>query len=163
MKKTVIATLIVAGIVSAHEAFLSQDAAAQTVSDQDIQLLRKDLRSQKKQIVAANLTLTDAEAQKFWPLYDQYSAELARINDTKLSLVKEYAGNYGSLTDAQALSIIQRWSAADESAIQLRIKYIPIVQKVLPGKKAALFFQIDRRLGVVMDLQIAGEIPFVEP
>ncbi len=32
-------------------------------SDEDIQLLRKDLRSQKKQIVAANMKLTDAQAE----------------------------------------------------------------------------------------------------
>jgi hypothetical protein len=163
MRKIVVAALIVAGIFFAHGPLSSQNAVSPTLSDQDIQLLRKDLRSQKKQIVAANLTLTDAEAQHFWPIYDRYTAELAKINDAKLSLVKEYADNYATLTDPQALSIIQRWSAADESVVQLRIKYIRIIQKVLPGKKTALFFQIDRRLGAVMDLQVASEIPIAEP
>jgi len=32
---------------------------------------------------------------------------------------------------------------------------------VLPGKKAALFFQIDRRLYALMDLQTASEVPLV--
>jgi len=113
--------------------------------------------------VAANVALTDAEAQKFWPIYDQYVAELAKINDTKLSLVKEYAANYASFTDAQAQSIMERWTAADDAALQLRIKYIPIFQKVLPGKKVALFFQVDRRIGVLTDLQVASEIPLLEP
>src|SRR5271168_876606 len=59
-------------------------------SDQDLLLLRKDVRSLKKQIVAANMDLTDSEAEKFWPIYDQYTTELAKINDTKAALIKEY-------------------------------------------------------------------------
>jgi len=53
----------------------------QVVSDQDIQLLRRDIRSEKKQIIAANLSLTATEATKFWPVYDQYQAEYKRIGD----------------------------------------------------------------------------------
>lgn len=107
--------------------------------------------------------MTDAEAQKFWPIYDQYATELTKINDTKISLIKEYAASYSTLTDAQAQSITERWTAADDAALQLRIKYIPILQKVLPGKKAALFFQVDRKVGVLMDLQVASEVPLIEP
>jgi hypothetical protein len=162
MKRIVIATLIMAGMFFVQPLF-SQNAAAPPVSDRDLQLLRKDLRLQKKQIVAANVTLNEVEAQKFWPIYDQYAAELAKVYDSKVVLIKEYAANYASLTDAQAQSIMERWTAADDAAIQLRSKYIPIVQKVLPGKKAALFFQVDRRIGVLMDLQVASEIPLVEP
>jgi hypothetical protein len=160
MRKIIFAAFIVAGILLGRGPLLSQNAA--TV-DRDLQLLRKDLRSQRKQIVAANVTLTAAEAQKFWPIYDQYAAELAKINDTKLSLIKEYAANYAAFTDAQAQSIMERWTAEDDAAIQLRIKYIPILQKVLPGKTVALFFQVDRRIGVLMDLQVASDIPLVEP
>jgi hypothetical protein len=163
MKKIVAVALITAGMVFPHQALFSQSAAVPVVSDQDIQLLRKDLRSQKKQIVAANMSLTDVEALKFWPVYDQYAAEQANINDSKLSLIKEYAQNYTTLTDTQAQSIVERWTAADEAAVQLRIKYIPIFRKVLPGKKVALFFQVDRRVGVLMDLQVSSEIPLVQP
>ena len=162
MKQIAAVALLVAGILCTHGLLLSQNTA-QTVSDRDLQLLRRDLRSQRKQIVAANVTLTDVEAQKFWPIYDQYTAELAKINDTKLSLIKEYAADYAAFTDAQAQSIMERWTAADDAVIQLRMKYIVIVEKVLPGKKAALFFQVDRRIGALMDLQIASEIPLVEP
>jgi hypothetical protein len=58
---------------------------------------------------------------------------------------------------------MERWTAADDAVVQLRIKYISILQKVLPGKKAALFFQVDRRIGTLIDLQLASEIPLVEP
>jgi hypothetical protein len=134
----------------------------QQVSEQDIALMRQDIRSEKKQLIAANLTLTDTEATKFWPVYDQYTAELTKINDTKYALIKEYATNWGSVTDEQAASLIKRSLAADDAIAQLRMKYIPIFSQVLPGKKVATFFQLDRRLSNLIDLQLASQIPLVQ-
>jgi hypothetical protein len=148
-------------VPAAHaQAAASKDS--QTASEQDVKLLRQDLRSQKKQLIAANLTLTDAESTKFWPVYDQFSAEMTKLGDQKLALIKEYAQNFGSLTDAQALSLINRSLAVDEAVSQLRIKYVPIVNKVLPGTKTATFFQMERRIGALIDLQIASQIPLVQ-
>jgi hypothetical protein len=164
MKKSVIVILILAGFILANKRVLSaQDSTSPTVSDQDVQLLRKDVRSQKKQLIAANLPLTDAEAVKFWPLYDQYTAETTKINDTRFALIKEYAANYSSLTDAQAESLITRSIGVDESFVQLRLKYVPIFQKVLSGKKTAMFFQMDKRVALLIDLQLASIIPIVQP
>jgi hypothetical protein len=137
--------------------------SAQSSTDQDIDLLRKDIRSQKKQIIAANLQLTDAEAVKFWPIYDQYTAELVKINDAKYAAVKEYATNYSTLSDDQAVSLVRQILGVDQSVAQLRLKYTPIVDKVISGKKTALFFQLDRRLLMLIDLQLAAQIPMVQP
>jgi hypothetical protein len=165
MKNKLIVVLVLASswavaIPSAHAQAASNDSP--TVTDQDIQLLRRDIRSNKKQIVAANLTLTDAEATKFWPVYDQYTAEMTKIGDQKYALIKEYAQNFGSLTNAQAQSLLDRSLALDEAITQLRIKYVPIVNKVLPSTKTATFFQIDRRLTNLIDLQLASQIPLVQ-
>jgi hypothetical protein len=146
--------------VARAQAAASRDA--QAVSEQDIQLLRQDVRSKKKQLIAANLTLTDAEATKFWPVYDQYSAEMTKIGDQRYALIKEYAQNFGSLTDDQALSLINRSLALDDAADQLRMKYVPIINKVLAGKKTATFFQMDRRITTLIDLQLASQIPLAQ-
>jgi len=130
--------------------------------DQDVSLLRQDLRSKKKQLIAANLKLSDVEATKFWPVYDQYTADLTKLGDQKYALIKEYAQGYGKLTDDQALSLINRSLALDEKLVQLRIKYVPIFNKVLPGTKVATFFQMDRRISTLLDLQLASEIPLVQ-
>ena len=85
MKKSVISILVLAGAILANSGVLyaqNAQSASPTVSDQDVQLLRQDLRSRKKQLIAANLPLTDAEAVKFWPLYDQYTTETATITNT---------------------------------------------------------------------------------
>jgi len=85
-----------------------------------------------------------------------------KINDDKLLVIKDYAANFQNLIDYQAETLVNQWAQVDQSGVQLRTKYIPMIQKVLPGKKAALFFQLERRLGVLLDLQLASEIPLVE-
>ena len=78
------------------------------------------------------------------------------------SVIKEYAQGFNSLTDEQALSLAKRSLAQDEQVSALRAKYLPLVNKVIPGKKAATFFQLDRRVSLLMDLQLASEIPLVQ-
>lgn len=143
-------------------AMLAQQSAP-AVSDADIQLMRKDLRSDKKMIVAQSMSLTENEATKFWPVYDQYAAEVAKVNDSKVSVIKDYAAKYPNLSGDEAQALVKRWSDADGAAIQLRLKYLLKFQDALHSAKAAKFFQIDRRIGLVMDLQLASEIPLVQP
>jgi len=138
----------------------SQDKAK--ISDQDIDLLRKDLRSQKKQIVAANLNLTADQATKFWPVYDQYIAEQTKIHDQKYAVIKEFATSWGTISDAQAEDLTKRALAVDNEVAQLRIRYLPAFLKVLPGKQVATFYQIDRRLQMMVDLQLMSQLPLVQ-
>ena len=166
MKNKLVVVLVLGCICFLIEPAAHAQAAAgkdsPTVTDQDVKLLRQDVRSQKKQLIAANLTLTDAESTKFWPVYDQFSAEMTTLGDQKLALIKEYAQSFGSLTDAQAQSLLNRSLALDAAVAQLRIKYVPIVNKVLPGTKTATFFQMERRISTLIDLQVASQIPLVQ-
>ena len=140
----------------------SQANDPRVISDQDLQLLRKDIRSQKKQLVAANLKLTDAEATKFWPVYDRYTADLIKINDKKYGLVQEYADHWGTMTDEQASSFLRQWLDVDIAIAQLRQKYVPEVAQVLNGRKTATFFQLDRRISMMIDLQLSSQLPIVQ-
>lgn len=130
--------------------------------DQDIEMLRLDIRSKKKQLIAANLTLTDADATRFWPVYDQYTAELVKINNEKYALIKEYANSWGTITNEQALDLIKRALAVDEQVAQLRTRYVPIFLGVLTGQKTATFFQLDRRIQAMIDLQLMSQFPLVQ-
>jgi Spy/CpxP family protein refolding chaperone len=162
IKKSVIATTMLMGF-----ALLSGSRAvaqtSQVESDDDIKLFRKDVRSLKKQIIAANMDLTDTEAQQFWPIYDRYTSELAAITDTKYALLQAYVQNYSALTSDQAESYIKGRAAVEESIMKLRLKYFPVFREVLSGKATALFFQMDWRLGLIMDLQLASQTPLIEP
>jgi len=140
----------------------AQENNPHVISSQDLDLLRKDIRSKKKQLVAANLKLTDSEATKFWPIYDQYTAELIAINDKKFALVQNYADNWGKMTNEQSLSFIRQWLDMDILIAQLRQKYVPIVSQVLDGRKSATFFQLDRRMSMMIDLQVSSQMPLVQ-
>src|SRR4029077_15247424 len=74
----------------------------ETITDEDIQMLRKDIRSLRKKIVAANMNLSDSEAEKFWPVYEQYVSDLVKLNGTKYALIKQYIQTKGALTDTEA-------------------------------------------------------------
>jgi len=80
----------------------------------------------------------------------------------KVAIVKDYAAKYQSLSADEAQNLIKRWSDTDVAAVQLRMKFIPKFQDALRNKKAARFFQIDRRIGLIADLQLASQIPLVE-
>ena len=136
--------------------------ADQKSTAEEIELMRKDIRSMRKQLVAANLNLTADQATKFWPVYDQYIAELVKINGTKYDLLKEYFNSYGDITDAQADSMTTRLLQLDVNVAQLRQKYQANFRAVLPAKLAATFFQIDRRIAMMIDLQLASQIPLVQ-
>ena len=132
-------------------------------SDMEIDLLRKDLRSQKKQIIAANMKLADKEAEKFWPLYDHYTAETIKINDKRYALIQNYAQNYSQLTDQQAEDYVRGLVAADQATSQLRLTYWPKFRTVISAKNSALFFQLDRRITNLIDVQLSSQIPVIEP
>lgn len=135
----------------------------QTITDGDIQLMRKDIRSQRKQLIASNMKLTDAEAEKFWPVYNQYIMDLSTINDTKYALIKQYVQNRGNLTDAEAETAVNQWVGVDASVADLRKRYIPNFRKVLSPKNTALFYQLDRRVQLLIDIQLASALPMIEP
>ena len=140
----------------------SSQGTTHVISDQDLNLLRKDLRSKRKQLIAANLNLTDTEAAKFWPVYDQYVTELIAINDKKFGIIQDYADNWGKMTNEQSLLFSRQWLDMDIQTAQLRQKYVPIVSKVLDGKKTATFFQLDRRIAMMIDLQVSSQMPLVQ-
>jgi hypothetical protein len=138
------------------------DNTADAITDQQLALLRRDIRSIKKQLIAANLTLTDSEATEFWQVYAEYSADMGKINDTRTAIIKDYSNQYGTLTDDQADNLIRRWLDTDIEQTKLRQRYVPIFRKVLPGKKAATFFQLDRRISTMIDVQLTSQLPLAQ-
>ena len=156
------ASWILAGPTASAQSISQQESTTHSIKDRDLQLLREDLRSKRKQLIAANLKLTDTEAKAFWPVYNQYVTELIAINDKKFGLIQEYADNYGKLTNDQSLLFIRNWLDMDIATAQLRQKYVPMVAKVLDGTKAATFFQLDRRIAMMMELQVSSQMPLVQ-
>jgi Spy/CpxP family protein refolding chaperone len=172
MKKTATSALIILiALLAYNVAMFAQAAqpAAQTapsaqpnnVRDQDIEMLRANLRQQRKEIMAQNMVLTPDEATKFWPVFDQYRKEAIKPNDLRWEVIKAYADNYDTMTDAQAQDYMKRANDVDVQLLALRIRYVPIFEKVISAKKTALWYQIDRRIDLLINLQLSSVIPMV--
>ena len=160
----VVATALVGGMVTAGAKARGQEVIVQrvinpTITDEDISLLRQDLRAKKMQVIGQNMSLSDTEAEKFWPIYNHYVKDLQEVNNQKYALLKQYAEMWATMRDEDALIYVRHWLEVDGQAQALRLKYVPVVSQVLPGKKAATFFQLDRRLNMIIDLQLLSQIP----
>jgi hypothetical protein len=158
-----VATTVLSAQQPAPSAATGMNTTEENVNDANIQLMRQDIRSERKKVVAANMPLTEGEATKFWPVYDRYISETIKVNDVRFALLKEYAKNFDTATEEQADSFIKRWLALDQDNTQLRVKYIPEFEKVISRKKTAMFFQIDRRVSMMIELQLATQVPLVKP
>jgi hypothetical protein len=160
----VVATALGGGMTGAGAAAQGQQVTVQrvispTVTDEDIALLRRDLRAMKMQVIGQNMSLSEEEGLKFWPIYNHYVKDLQEVNNQKYALLKQYAEMWATMSDQDALIYVRNWLEADEQAQALRLKYVPVVSQVLPGRKAATFFQLDRRLNMMIDLQLFSQIP----
>jgi hypothetical protein len=144
-------------------------AAASTETDDQsknlqvyIDLLRKDVRQQKAEIMGAVMVLSAADGAKFWPIYSDYDAELNKLNDQRVANIKEYAHNYNEMTDEKADELIQKSLAYQAHRGELFAKTYDRVKQSLGAITAARFAQVEHQLLLIIDLQIASSLPVVE-
>ena len=126
-----------------------------------IELMRQDLKTQKVAIITEAMEFTEAESNTFWPVYRKYDFELTKLGDENLSIIKDYAANYENMTNEKAKELMDRSIKYRENVLKLRKKYFKEFQKVLPAIKAARFIQVENQIGLLIDLQIASELPLV--
>jgi hypothetical protein len=137
------------------------DVKAQPLTDTDIQLLRSNLQVEKNHIIAHTMRFTETESAVFWPLYRDYSHEQQEIGDARVQLIKDYAKNYDSMDDAKATDMTQRLLDIDAKFTKLREDYWSKFEKALGAKRAAKFYQVDNRLSMMINLQLASAIPLI--
>src|SRR5215472_19383560 len=164
LKKTVVTLLFAVSVVTVTGVSMFAQDAQRTQSDEAaVKAVREDIRAHRKQITAENVTLTPDEATKFWPLYDQYIQETIKINDARWDLMKNYATNYDKMTDELATEYMKKSAEIDKQLVTLRQKYVPIFEKVVSVQKTARWYQVDRRLDQIINMQISSMIPMVNP
>jgi CHASE3 domain sensor protein len=113
-------------------------------------------------MIAERMKFTDQEAAGFWPVYRQYEADLAAINDKKVSIMKEYISRHQSLNDTQAKQLVEDVFDVDQKTLDLRRKCFAALQKTLPAKTIVRWLQLERRLQLLVDAQLAKDLPGIE-
>jgi hypothetical protein len=135
--------------------------AAKPLSDTDLQLLRSDVQADKNKIIADTMQFTDGESTAFWPVYRDYARDLQVIGDDRVQVIKDYAQNYDSLDDNKAKDMVQRMINIEDRTLNLREDYWPKFMKALGAKRAAKFYQVDNRITLLINIQLAANIPLI--
>lgn len=129
--------------------------------DDLIELMRANIKQEKRTVVTQVMNLTPQESLVFWPLYREYTAELSKLGDQRLDLIKEYAAYYDTLTDKKAEELM-KWSFDIQSKrLALQKKFFKKIRKATSATTAARFLQIESQLQAVIDLQISSELPII--
>jgi hypothetical protein len=136
----------------------SSDASDTTST---IESLRADVRADKTKIITQVMQFNQKDADAFWPVYRRLEADRTKLEDQRVALIKEYSSSFTSLTDQQASSLTQRALNYQGERVELEKKYFKEFSKVLPGVTVAKFFQLEHRLNLVWDLQLASHLPAV--
>ena len=141
---------------------LASVPAVAQVSDTDfLQQLRADIQTDRQALVAANLGLTDAEGEAFWPIYRQYRAEMGAAGDRMQKLILDYAEVWESPTDDQARAMIDELMAIRKQDLKVRNSYLKKFRKVLPEVKVARFVQLENKIDAIIAIGLADAIPLV--
>ena len=126
-----------------------------------IEGLKKDLGGTFKEIVKDNLKLTEDEANKFWPLFDEYMAARNPIMEEKVAITEEFMMNYYAMDDATAKDLIDKTMKSYQDIMDLRKEYLNKMFEVLPAPIVGKFFQIDNRVTAVVDVVRMSATPLV--
>jgi hypothetical protein len=145
-------------------ALLGFVAFAQKDTASSMDVLREQLGVDKRHVVDANLVLTESQATQFWPIYDEYQAELGVLHERFARVVREYAAAYdaGTLTNAYAVELLDEAIAVDEAEVELRKTYARRLKRVIPGIEAARYLQIENKIHAVVKFDLAENIPLAE-
>ena len=157
MIKTVTTAFLVGLMACALPAF------AQEASDANMEILKQKLKADKKLLVASNMDLSDAEAKKFWPVYDAYQKDLEQVNQKLGQTIREYAEafNKGPIPDNTAKKLLQDVFSAEEQETKLKRTYAEKLEKAIPYSKVARYIQIEQKIRALIKMELAAQIPLV--
>jgi hypothetical protein len=141
-------------------AFAPAVLSAQTADDA-IQLTRSAIQTERQAVVAANLGLNESESAVFWPMYRDYRNAVNQAADAKVDILRRLFSNYETLTDDEAMSLLDDHLALEKEMLKIRTSYAKKMNKVLAGRTVARFFQIENKMDAIIDYEMAGEIPLV--
>jgi len=133
-------------------------------SPKSMETLRKEAKADKKALTAENLKLTATEDKAFWPLYESFQIDIAKINDRRYNLIKDYAKEYKarSLSDKKAKEIISTYLVIEEDLLKLTKSYLDKLSAVLPDKKVMTYWQMENKIQAIIRFDCALNIPLAE-
>jgi hypothetical protein len=131
--------------------------------ERDVQIARNLTEQSRQATVAANLPLTEAQGNAFWPVYLKYRADVTKQNERLGELIKKYSTEYDSMTDEAAKELTRTYLDIDKRRLELKQEYLTRFEKVLPAALVARAMQTEQKLDAMQAFTIARSIPLVPP
>lgn len=140
-----------------HIHMTALNAAADLLDDK-----RAMVQAKRVDAVRTFLELEPREEILFWPLYEEYRADMARTNDGLARLIRTYAGSSDHLSDQQAEQLLSEFLQLKEEVIQVHYQYIGRFRQILPGRKIVRLFQIEHKIDAAIQADLADVVPLVK-
>ena len=121
--------------------------------DSTIAMARANMRADRTTLITTGMNFSDKEGAAFWPVYQQYEYERSRLDDRRAAVIKQYTQKYPNLTDAEAKSMAEQMFDCESRLAELKKKYYKKFNKVLTALTVTKFFQLERRVDLMMDMQ----------
>ena len=160
--KRKIGDLFLAVMVAVSFLALAGALPAQDKPADDMQIVLEKARADKKLLVAENMQLTGAEAKAFWPVYERYQDELFLLRMRTVKLIKDYGDAYDTMTDATAKKLLDEYMTIEGLRPKLRQAYLPKFGNALPGAKLLRYYQIENKINIAIDYELAAKIPLIK-
>jgi hypothetical protein len=136
----------------------AQDQEPPTI-DSAIAVVRANMKAGRTTLITTGMNFNDRDGAAFWPIYQQYEYERSRVDDRRAAVIKQYTQKYPNLTDAEAKAMADQMLDCESRLAELKKKYYKKFNKVLPALTVTKFFQLDRRIDLMMDMQVESSLP----
>ena len=122
---------------------------------------RAEMREDKVVYIneSMNLTSSDPNYDAFWHEYYPYEAELKKINDERIQLLRDYKFNYKTMDDNTANNLAERAFTLYKNKLDLLHNYYEKIKKATSPVIAARFVQVEYRISLLLDADIASQMP----
>jgi hypothetical protein len=127
-----------------------------------IELLKSDVKTGKKEIIAEVMQFTEAESEAFWPIYNEYEHELEKLADKRMANIKDFAANFSNMTDAKADELIKNSFNFLEDRQSLNKKYYNKFAEAITPTTAAKYMQVEHAIQLVLDIGVLSNLPLFE-
>lgn len=161
--KRLVPTLLAAALCLGTPA-LAQTGSASPDGDQslaELQAIQAEVTANKREFIARQMFLTEKEAPKFWPVFDDHQEALAKLNRRRLENITEYARVWNQpTTDNDAITALAEEALSierDEAALLERT--FRRLKGALPAAKAARYVQVESKLRAIVRFELAAKIP----
>lgn len=160
IRATLLGILLFAGTAGAQDG-----ASGRVGEDRFVAEARELLQAGRREIIAEELRLVDAEADAFWAVYEDYHADMMVVRDSYVEIIGGYLARYeaADLDDKYAKALLDDWLGYKSDKLRIQKQYVRKFDRVLSMRKVVRFYQLENKMDAEIDAELAVFVPLMDP